>query len=146
MPPSASRRGIQPASASASVARKLDGVEVCLYNFAGGGTFDGLDASAEPSEPPAPADLVLGAEIAYRAADAEALADCIPHRLADGGTAVMCSDEKRAPLKLCGELLRKRGFAVEDSVLALTVTPDEGAATTHRVRVVRAHSSSVGAS
>jgi hypothetical protein len=38
---------------------------------------------------------------------------------------------------------------VEDSVLALTVTPDEGAATTHRVRVVRARRSSafsVGAS
>ena len=65
------------------VLRKLDGVEVCLYNFAGGGAFDGLDdASAEPPEPPAPADLVLGAEIAYRAADAEALANCIPHRLA----------------------------------------------------------------
>ena len=132
------------------VLRKLDGVEVCLYNFAGGGTFDGLNASAEPSEPPAPADLVLGAEIAYRAADAEALAACIPHRLADGGTAVLCSDEKRAPLKLCGELLRKRGFVVEDSVLTLTVMPDEGAATTHRVRVVRARrsssSSSVGAS
>ena len=132
------------------VLRKLDGVEVCLYNFAGGGTFDGLDASAEPSEPPAPADLVLGAEIAYRAADAEALADCIPRRLADGGTAVLCSDEKRAPLKLCGELLRQRGFVVEDSVLALTVTPDVDAAATHRVRVVRARwgssSSGVGAS
>ena len=133
------------------VLRKLDGVEVCLYNFAGGGTFDGLDdASAEPSEPPEPADLVLGAEIAYRAADAEALAACIPRRLADGGTAVLCSDEKRAPLKLCGELLRKRGFVVEDSVLTLTVTPDVGAATTHRVRVVRARrsssSSGVGAS
>ena len=132
------------------VLRKLDGVEVCLYNFAGGGTFDGLNASAEPSEPPAPADLVLGAEIAYRAADAEALAGCIPRRLADGGTAVLCSDERRAPLKLCGELLRKRGFVVEDSVLTLTVAPDEGAAATHRVRVVRARrsssSSSVGAS
>ena len=133
------------------VLRKLDGVEVCLYNFAGGGTFDGLDdASAEPSEPPAPADLVLGAEIAYRAADAEALAACIPNRLADGGTAVLCSDEKRAPLKLCGELLRKRGFVVEDSVLTLTVASDGGAAATHRVRVVRARrsssSSGVGAS
>ena len=129
------------------VLRKLDGVDACLYNFAGGGAFDGLDdASAEPSEPPAPADLVLGAEIAYRAADAEALADCIPRRLADGGTAVLCSDEKRAPLKLCGELLRKRGFVVEDSVLTLTVTPDEGAATTHRVRVVRARRSSSSSS
>jgi len=131
------------------VLRKLDGVEVCLYNFAGGGAFDGLDASAEPSEPPAPADLVLGAEIAYRAADAEALAACIPLRLAPGGTAVLCSDEKRAPLKLCGELLRKRGFVVEDTVLTLTVSPEDGAATTHRVRVVRARrssSSSVGAS
>ena len=133
------------------VLRKLDGVEACLYNFAGGGAFDGLDdASAEPSEPPEPADLVLGAEIAYRAADAEALAACIPNRLAPGGTAVLCSDEKRAPLKLCGELLRKRGFVVEDSVLTLTVMPDEGAATTHRVRVVRARrsssSSGVGAS
>jgi hypothetical protein len=132
------------------VLRKLDGVDACLYNFAGGGAFDGLDdASAEPSEPPAPADLVLGAEIAYRAADAEALAACIPNRLAPGGTAVLCSDEKRAPLKLCGELLRKRGFVVEDSVLTLTVTPEGEAATTHRVRVVRARrssSSSVGAS
>ena len=82
-----------------------------------------------------------------RAADAEALAACIPLRLAPGGTAVLCSDEKRAPLKLCGELLRKRGFVVEDSVLTLTVAPDVGAATTHRVRVVRAISpSSVGAS
>ena len=132
------------------VLRKLDGVEVCLYNFAGGGTFDGLDdASAEPSEPsepPEPADLVLGAEIAYRAADAEALAACIPLRLAPGGTAVLCSDEKRAPLKLCGELLRQRGFVVEDSVLTLTVTPDVGAATTHRVRVVRARRSSSSSS
>ena len=48
--------------------------------------------------------------------------------------------------KLCGELLRKRGFVVEDSVLTLTVSPDDGAAATHRVRVVRAHASSVGAS
>ena len=127
------------------VLRKLRGVEVCLYNFAGGGAFDGLDASAEPSEPPAPADIVLGAEIAYRAADAEALAACIPLHLAPGGTAVLCSDEKRAPLKLCGELLRKRGFVVEDSVLTLTVAPDAGAAATHRVRVMRC-SSSVGAS
>ena len=98
---------------------------------------------------PLAADLVLGAEIAYRAADAEALAACIPNRLAPGGTAVLCSDEKRAPLKLCGELLRKRGFVVEDSVLTLTVTPEGEAATTHRVRVVRARrssSSSVGAS
>ena len=64
---------------AAARARKLDGVEACLYNFAGGGAFDGLDdASAEPSEPPAPADLVLGAEIAYRAADAEALAGVYP--------------------------------------------------------------------
>ena len=38
----------------------------------------------------------------------------------------------------CGELLRTRGFVVEDSVLTLTVTPDDGAAATHRVRVVRA--------
>ena len=95
--------------------------------------------------------LVLGAEIAYRAADAEALAACIPRRLADGGTAVLCSDEKRAPLKLCGELLRTRGFVVDDSVLTLTVTPDGDTAATHRVRVVRARrssssSSSVGAS
>jgi hypothetical protein len=53
-------------------------------------------------------------------------------------------------LKLCGELLRKRGFVVEDTVLALTVTPDVDAAATHRVRVVRARwgssSSGVGAS
>ena len=115
------------------VLRKLDGVEACLYNFAGGAR-----STASTTRPrsrrsaPAPADLVLGAEIAYRAADAEALADCIPLRLAPGGTAVLCSDEKRAPLKLCGELLRQRGFVVEDSVLTLTVTPDDGAATTHR--------------
>ena len=37
------------------VLRKLDGVEGCWDNCAGGGACDGLDAATEPAEPPAPA-------------------------------------------------------------------------------------------
>ena len=114
------------------VLRKLDGVEVCLYNFAGGGAFDGLDASAEPSEPPAPADLVLGAEIAYRAADAEALAD-YPSPAGRRRHRRPVLGREAGALGRAGAA-RKRGFVVEDSVLALTVAPDEGAAATRAGR------------
>ena len=79
---------------------------------------------ADDAAPPEPADLVLGAEIAYRAQDATALAREIPARLRRGGVAVLCSAATRAPLRVAGELMAAQGLDVKDDVLRLTISPD----------------------
>ena len=102
----------------------------------GAGGFDGVAGAAYA--PPAPADLVLGAEIAYRAEDAAALADELPRRLKPGGRAVLCSAALRRPLAAAAALLRSRGLRVSEEVLELRVAADDAPREVHRFRFVTA--------
>ena len=113
------------------------GVAVRRHNYYDGGrAFDGLEASSSGADgdgagPPEPADLVLGAEIAYRAEDADAIAAEVPARLRrgrPGAVAVLCSQRTRAPLRAAGEQLRSRGMDVTDDVITLAVSADDAEA------------------